>query len=122
MQNNLTPEKIKLLTEKANDIRISIIEMLVSAGSGHSAGPLGMADVFTSLYFHILNHDPKRPDLKERDRIILSNGHIAPVLYATMAHSGYFPVEELLTLRKFKSRLHSCAKQDLGEKGGPGRT
>ena len=87
MQNNLTPEKIKLLTEKANDIRISIIEMLVSAGSGHSAGPLGMADVFTSLYFHILNHDPKRPDLKERDRIILSNGHIAHDLYANMAHS-----------------------------------
>jgi len=112
MQNNLTPEKIKLLTEKANDIRISIIEMLVSAGSGHSAGPLGMADVFTSLYFHILNHDPKRPDLKERDRIILSNGHIAPVLYATMAHSGYFPVEELLTLRKFKSRLQGHPHRD----------
>lgn len=105
MQNNLTPEKIKFLEEKANDIRISIIEMLVSAGSGHSAGPLGMADVFTALYFHILNHDPKKPDMPERDRVVLSNGHICPVLYATMAHSGYFPVSELLTLRKFKSRL-----------------
>jgi transketolase len=105
MINNLTDEKIKFLEEKANDIRISIIEMLVAAGSGHSAGPLGMADVFTALYFHILNHDPKNPSLESRDRVVLSNGHICPVLYATMAHSGYFPVSELLTLRKFKSRL-----------------
>ncbi len=105
MLNNLTDEKIKFLEEKANDIRISIIEMLVAAGSGHSAGPLDMADVFTALYFHILKHDPKNPGWEERDRLVLSNGHICPVLYATMAHSGYFPVEELLTLRKFKSRL-----------------
>ena len=101
----LTPEKIQFLTEKANDIRISIIEMLVAAGSGHSAGPLGMADVFTALYFHILKHDPKSPFWIGRDRLILSNGHICPVMYATMAHVGYFPVSELLTLRKFKSRL-----------------
>ncbi len=105
MQSNLTEEKIKFFEEKANDIRISIIEMLVSAGSGHSAGPLGMADVFTALYFHILNHDPKNPEWPDRDRLILSNGHICPVLYATMAHAGYFPVKELLTLRKFKTRL-----------------
>ena len=105
MQNNLTDEKIKELEEKANDIRVSIIEMLVSAGSGHSAGPLGMADIFTAFYFHILKHDPKVPTWPGRDRLVLSNGHINPVLYAAMAHAGYFPVQELLTLRKFKSRL-----------------
>jgi transketolase len=105
MINNLTDEKIRFLEERANDIRISIVEMLVSAKSGHSAGPLGMADVFTSLYFHILKHDPENPNWEDRDRLVLSNGHINPVLYATMAHSGYFPKKELLTLRKFKSRL-----------------
>ncbi|MDQ5949034.1 MAG: transketolase [Patescibacteria group bacterium] len=105
MLHNITPEKIKFLEEKARDIRISIIQMLVAAGSGHSAGPLGMADVFTALYFYILKHDPKTPTWPGRDRLVLSNGHIAPVLYATMAHSGYFPVSELLTLRKFGSRL-----------------
>ena len=73
MIKNLTDEKIKFLEEKARDIRVSIIEMLVSAGSGHSAGPLGMADVFTALYFFILRHDPKKPDWPERDRLILSN-------------------------------------------------
>lgn len=102
---NLTDEKIKFLEEKAREIRISIIEMLVSAGSGHSAGPLGMADVFTAFYFYLLKHDPKVPMWPGRDRVILSNGHICPVLYATMAHAGYFPVAELLTLRKFGSRL-----------------
>jgi transketolase len=89
----------------ANNIREDIIKMLTSAGSGHSAGPLGMADVFTALYFEILNHDPKNPDWEERDRLILSNGHICPVRYASMAESGYFPKEELLTLRKLGSRL-----------------
>jgi len=101
----LHDDKIKFLEEKANDIRKSIIEMLVEAGSGHTAGPLGMADIFTAFYFHILNHDPKKPDLPERDRLVLSNGHICPVQYATLAHAGYFPIEELKTLRKFGSRL-----------------
>ena len=101
----LSDEKIKQLESKANDIRMSIIDMLVTAGSGHTAGPLGMADVFTLLYFHILKHDPKNPDWAERDRVVLSNGHICPVLYATMAHADYFPVAELRTLRKFGSRL-----------------
>ena len=101
----LSEEKIKELEKKANDIRISIIEMLVEAGSGHTAGPLGMADIFTLFYFHILKHDPKNPSWEERDRVVLSNGHICPVLYATMAHAGYFPIEELKTLRKFGSRL-----------------
>jgi transketolase len=80
--------------------------MLLEAGSGHSAGPLGMADVFTALYLGgVLNHDPKNPDWPERDRVVLSNGHICPVLYATLAYAGYFPIEELKTLRKFGSRL-----------------
>ena len=98
-------QKIKEIELKANSIRESIIEMLVLAGSGHTAGPLGMADIFATLYFHALKHDPKKPDWPDRDRVVLSNGHIAPVLYSTMAHAGYFPVEELKTLRKFGSRL-----------------
>jgi len=102
---HLDDTKIKELEETANKIRQSVIEMLLEAGSGHSAGSLGMADVFTAFYFHILNHDPKNPEWPERDRLILSNGHICPVLYAAMAHSGYFPVEELKTLRKLDSRL-----------------
>jgi len=101
----LSDEKVIELEKKANDIRQSIIEMLLEAGSGHTAGPLGMADIFTLFYFHILKHDPKNPEWEERDRVVLSNGHICPVLYATMAHAGYFPIEELKTLRKFSSRL-----------------
>ena len=101
----LTNEKIKWLEEKARDIRISVIEMLMEAGSGHSAGALGMADIFTALYFFILKHDPTNPMWEERDRLVLSNGHICPVYYATLAHSGYFKLEELKTLRKFGSRL-----------------
>jgi transketolase len=109
----LTSEKINFLTEKARDIRVSIVEMLVAAGSGHSAGSLGMADIFTALYFHILKHDPKVPTWPGRDRLVLSNGHICPVLYASMAHSGYFPVKELLTLRKFGSRLQGHPHRDF---------
>ncbi len=101
----LNDEKILGLREIANNIRESIVEMLLSAGSGHTAGPLGMTDVFTILYFHILKHDPKNIEWEERDRVVLSNGHICPVLYATMAHAGYMPVSELNTLRKFGSRL-----------------
>lgn len=101
----LTENKIIELEEKANDIRMSIIEMLLEAGSGHTAGPLGMTDIFTLFYFHTLNQDPKNPSWPARDRVVLSNGHICPVLYASMAHAGYFPVEELKTLRKFGSRL-----------------
>jgi transketolase len=102
---NLTDQKIRELEIKANDIRVSIIEMLLEAKSGHTAGPLGMTDIFTLLYFHALKHDANRPDWKDRDRVVLSNGHICPVLYATMAHSGYIPIKELQTLRKFGSRL-----------------
>ena len=102
---HLDDEKIIFLEEKANDIRESIIKMLLAAGSGHTAGPLGMADIFTLLFFHSLNHDPENPSSLDRDRLVLSNGHICPVYYATMAHAGYFPTGELLTLRKFGSRL-----------------
>ena len=102
---HLYDDKVKFLEQKANDVRESIIEMLLAAGSGHTAGPLGMADIFTLLYFHALRHDPKNPSWEDRDRLILSNGHICPVLYAAMAHAGYFPVEELKTLRKFGARL-----------------
>ena len=101
----LTEDKIKELEIKANDIRQSIIEMLVEAKSGHTGGPLGMADIFTLFYFYVLKHDPKNPEWADRDRVILSNGHICPVLYATMAHAGYFGVEELKTLRKFLTPL-----------------
>jgi len=101
----LPDEEIKKLVEKAKMIRETVIKMLVSAGSGHTAGSLGMADIFTAFYFHILNHRPEHPEWKERDRMILSNGHICPVQYAAMAHAGYFPVHECLTLRKFGSRL-----------------
>ena len=101
----LTDEKIKWMEGKAQEIRCSVIEMLVEAGSGHSAGALGMADIFTALYFFILKHDPTNPFWEERDRLILSNGHICPVYYATLAHSGYFPIAELKTLRKFGSHL-----------------
>ncbi len=101
----LTDLDISKLEKQAKDIRETIIRMLVAAGSGHTAGPLGMADIFTAFYFHILKHDPAKPIWEERDRLILSNGHICPALYATMAHAGYFPIKECLTLRKLGSRL-----------------
>lgn len=101
----LSSHEVQDLELKANAIRQSIIEMLAEAGSGHTAGPLGMADIFALLYFGILKHDPKNPDWEDRDRLILSHGHVCPVLYATLAHAGYFPMEELMTLRKFGSRL-----------------
>ncbi len=109
---SLPDAKIHELQQKANDIRISILEMLVEAKSGHTAGPLGMADIFTAFYFHILKHDSKQPEWDERDRLILSNGHITPVRYATMAHAGYFPMEELKTLRKFGSRLQGHPERE----------
>src|SRR3989338_5378190 len=101
----LTDSEVTELEKRAEAIRETIITMLVAAGSGHTAGPLGMADIFAAFYFYILNHDPHNPSWPERDRLMLSNGHITPVRYAAMAHAGYFPVEECLTLRKFGSRL-----------------
>lgn len=102
---DLTSSKIKELELKANDIRQSIISMLLEAKSGHTAGPLGMTDIFTLLYFHTLKHKPSDPSWPNRDRVVLSNGHICPVLYSTMAYAGYMPIDELQTLRKFGSRL-----------------
>ncbi|HQU08012.1 MAG: transketolase [Parcubacteria group bacterium 21-54-25] len=102
---SLTDVELKELETRAEAIRETIVSMLVAAGSGHTAGPLGMADIFTAFYFHILQQDPLHPDWEERDRLILSNGHIVPVRYAAMAHAGYFPVKECLTLRKLGSRL-----------------
>lgn len=89
----------------ANSIREDIIKMLEHAGSGHSAGPLGLTDIFTALYFDVIKHDPKKPLWSERDILLLSNGHCVPVRYATMAHAGYFDKKELMTLRQFGSRL-----------------
>jgi len=101
----LHEEKIKFLEETANQLRCDVINMLVEAGSGHPAGALSIADVFSAFYFHILNHDPQNPNWLDRDRLVLSNGHICPIQYAALARSGYFPIEELKTLRKINSRL-----------------
>ena len=110
--DHLHDGKIKELEEQANAIRQTIIEMLIEAGSGHTAGPLGMADIFTAFYFHILNHNPKDPFFEDRDRLILSNGHIVPVRYATMAHAGYFSIDEAKTLRKFGSRMQGHPERE----------
>lgn len=104
--------KIQEIEKKAEAIRETVIEMLVAAGSGHTAGPLGMADIFATFYFYVLKHDPAHPDWEDRDRLILSNGHITPVRYAAMAHAGYFSVEECLTLRKFGSRLQGHPERE----------
>jgi transketolase len=102
---SVAQSRVAEIAAKAQAIRETLIEMLTEAKSGHTAGPLGMADIFAALYFYVLEHDPKHPEWEGRDRLILSNGHIVPVRYAAMAHAGYFPVEECLTLRKFGSRL-----------------
>lgn len=101
----LTDKKLKHLEFIANRLRQDVILMVSRAKSGHIAGPLDMADVFAALYFHILNHDPKRPGWQKRDRVVLSNGHICPMQYAALAHAGYFKVEELKTLRQLGTRL-----------------
>lgn len=120
---NLHDDKIKFLEEMAGKIRYDTIESVINAGSGHVAGPLDMADIFTAMYFHILKHDPKNPDWPERDRLVLSNGHICPVQYAAMAHVGYFPISELKTLRKFGTRLqghpHRASLPGIETTSGP---
>jgi len=112
------------LQKKANEIREDVLKMLYEAKSGHSAGPLGMADIFTALYFgEVMKYDPKKTDWDERDYMVLSNGHICPILYATMAHAGFFPKEELKTLRKLGTRLqghpHRTALPGLESTSGP---
>lgn len=96
---------ITQLKHKASELRSDVIRMLEAAGSGHSAGALGMADILTALYFSIMNYDPKNPDWADRDLFMLSNGHTVPIQYAAMAEAGYFEKDELLTLRKLGSRL-----------------
>ena len=108
----ITPQKIKEIELRAADLRETVVEMLLAAGSGHTAGPLGLADIFAAFYFYILKHDPKNPAWEDRDRLLLSNGHTVPVRYAAMAHAGYFPVEECLTLRKFGSRLQGHPERE----------
>ena len=112
MSQYIHDSKIEELELKANEARELLIEMLVEAGSGHTAGPLGMADIFTAMYFHVLKHDPKNPNWDERDWLILSNGHITPIRYVVMAMAGYFPVEELKTLRKLGTRLQGHPERE----------
>ena len=109
MDSKLTVPQIQ---QKANDIRQDIIQMLEAAGSGHSAGPLGLADIFAALYFNVLNVRPDEPEWADRDIFLLSNGHTVPVQYAAMAEAGFFPKEELLTLRKFGSRLQGHPERE----------
>jgi len=121
--DELTEQKLFELLEKAVEARELLMSTLLEAGSGHSAGPLGMADIFTAFYFHILNHDANSPDWEDRDRLILSNGHICPIRYVSMAQAGYFPIEELKTLRKINSRIqghpHRTALPGLETTSGP---
>ncbi len=107
----------KQLAQKAKDIRLDIVRALESAGSGHIGGSLGLADIFTVLYFSELSHNSTEPLWPDRDRLILSIGHVAPVLYTALAHAGYFPKEELLTLRKLGSRLQGHPGRDHGLPG-----
>jgi transketolase len=108
---------ISELKEISHNIRKDILISLAEAGSGHTGGSLGLADVFTCLYFSVMNHDTQHTDWEERDRLILSIGHVAPVLYTTLAHAGYFPIEELKTLRKLGSRLQGHPGRDHGLPG-----
>lgn len=104
--------------EIAKEIRRDIIRELVAAGSGHSGGPLGIADVFSVMYFGgVMQYDPKNPNWSGRDRFILSAGHMVPVLYASLANAGFFPKEELLTLRKYGTRLQGHPGRDTGLPG-----
>jgi transketolase len=124
MTEELSQKQVKELKLKANEARQLVIQTLAqTGGSGHTAGPLGMADIFTLFYFHVLKHDPKNPDKPDRDRLILSNGHICPIRYVSMAQAGYFPIDELKTLRKINSRLqghpHRTALPGVETTSGP---
>lgn len=117
-------KEIKKLERQANLIRKDIIKALVNAGSGHTAGPLGLVEIFTALYFHVLNHRPKQPSWKKRDRLVISCGHVNPVVYATLAHAGYFPVSEFVSsLRKLGTRMqghpHNLTTPGIENSSGP---
>src|SRR5689334_21471942 len=107
---NTSAPKIAVLQQIANNLRKTVIELLLEAKSGHSAGSLGTADSFAALYFNILNIDPKNPDDEDRDRFILSNGHIVPIWYATLSARGYFDKKELWTFVKTGTRLQGHPK------------
>ena len=119
----LSGKKTKFLEMMANQLRQDVIETLLNAGSGHSASPLGTADIFSAFYFHILNHQPKKPNWPDRDRFVLSCGHYCPIQYVAMSHAGYFPLEELKTLRKINTRLqghpHRSALSGIENTSGP---
>jgi transketolase len=118
-------QNVKILDLERTSIKIreEVVKMLVEAGSGHSASALGTADIFSALYFHILNIDPQNLDKKDRDRFILSNGHICPVWYTALALRGYFSKEELGKLRKFGSKLqghpHKSSLPGIENSSGP---
>lgn len=99
---NLSIKELKL---KANECRMDLLKTLVEAKSGHTAGPMGLADIFVAMYFKVLRHDPKNPLWEKRDRFCLSCGHVVPIKYVVMAHIGYFPKKQLKTLRKINSLL-----------------
>lgn len=103
--SHTSEREIELVSHMAREIRISVIRMLAEAGSGHLGGSLDVADIMSALYFHLLRHDPSNPNWEERDRLVLSCGHVAPAQYVAMALSGYFPLEKLMTLRRFGSSL-----------------
>lgn len=113
----MTQPAIPVLHDIARRIRADVVKSIAAAGSGHTGGSLGLADVFTVLYFHLMNHKPQDPGWPTRDRLILSIGHVAPVLYATLAQAGYFETNELLTLRKLGSRLQGHPGRDHGLPG-----
>lgn len=116
MSAHLSDSELASLTAVSKNIRKNILMMIHHAGSGHPGGSLGMTDIFNYLYFSHLKHDPKNPEWDERDRLILSNGHICPVWYATLAETGYFPLEELGTLRQLNSRLQGHPHLNLDNK------
>ena len=98
--SDYTDETVSMIAEKARILRRDIVQMIYTAGSGHPGGSLSAADIIATLYFHVMRHRPQEPDWPDRDRFVLSKGHAAPALYAALAESGYFPVSELLNLRK----------------------
>jgi len=108
---------IQELEKKAKTVRVDLIKMLTEAGSGHPGGSLSATDLIAALYFDKLKHNPKKPDWEERDRVIFSKGHVCPLLYACLAETGYFPLEELMTLRKLGSRLQGHPAKNKGLPG-----
>jgi len=112
-QANIFNLSIEGLKEMAKKLRRHVITMTATAGSGHPGGSLSAADIITALYFRAMHHNPQNPQWPDRDRFIMSKGHAAPILYAALAESGYFPVEELATLRKLDSRLQGHTDRNL---------